>query len=286
MSEPQTPRILDARIEAEKIRTMYKDDLTQRTFKALVLGEKGTGKTRLLQTARLPVHIDSFDTGGTQTLEDIIKRGDIIADTRYEADDPLGPFAFSEWRRNMEQRMRGKYFESLGTYCLDSCTTWSDSIMYWVQDQAEKADKTGKLKILGTAPRRNHDYAPQKVQIGVWLKRILSLPCDVIVTGHLYGVYESTHLDDGTVEERLVAYRFMSTGKGTVTIPLPFSEMWVMRTKPSSRGAEYQILTGRSGLYQGTTRIGREGRFELFEPADVKKLLKKAGWPTADKEKL
>lgn len=162
--------------------------------------------------------------------------------------------------------------------------------MYWVQDQAEKSDKTRMLKLLGAAPRRNHDYVPQKAQIGVWLKRILSLPCDVIVTGHLYGVYETTHVDDGTLhgttEERLTAYRFMSTGKGTVTIPLPFSEMWVMLPKPSSRGIEYQILTGRSGLHLGTTRIGREGRFALFEPADIKKLLKKAGWPTTDKEKL
>ena len=282
MSEPSKP-FLDARIEVQKLRDLYKNDITQRTFKALVIGEKGTGKTRLLKTARLPVHIDSFDTGGTQTLEDSIKKGDIVVDTRYENDDPLDPFAFSDWRHSMEQRVRSKYFESIGTYCLDSCTTWSDSIMYWVQDQAEK---TTKLKLLGTAPRRNHDYVPQKAQIAVWLKKILSLPCDVVVTGHLYGVYETHHLDDGTIEERLVAYRFMSTGKGTVTIPLPFSEMWVMQTKPSPRGTEYKILTGRSGMYQGSTRIGRDGRFELLESADIKLLLKKAGWPTADKEKL
>ena len=186
----------------------------------------------------------------------------------------------------MEQRIKGKYFESIGTYCLDSCTTWSDSIMYWVQDQAEKSDKTGKLKILGTAPRRNHDYVPQKAQINVWLKRILALPCDVIVTGHLYGEYERHHLDDGTTEERLVSYRFMSTGKGTVTIPLPFSEMWIMLPRPSPRGVEYRILTGQSGMYRGSTRIGRDGKFETFEKADIRSLLKKAGWPTVDKEKL
>lgn len=287
MSEANTkqqPAILDARIEAEKLRTRYVD--TPSKFAALVIAEKGQGKTSLLRTARLPVHIDSFDPGGTIVLEDMIKKGDIIADTVYEQEDPLAPFAFSEWRRNTEQRIRGKYFESFGTYCLDSSTTWSDCIMYYTQAEAERNDKTGSLRLLGKAPRRNHDYVPQKALIQVWLRRLLTLPCDIIVTGHLYGQYEKRRAEDGTEEDRLTGYRFMSTGKATVVIPLEFSEMWVMVSSRTPTGVNYEIITGRDGYYLGSTRLGNRGKFSIREEANVKKLLKKAGWPTADKPKL
>lgn len=282
--QAQPSGILDARIEAEKLRTKYATNPEH--FAALVIAEKGQGKTSLLRTARLPVHIDSFDPGGTIVLSDMIRKGDIIADTIYEQEDPLNPFAFGEWRRTMEHRIRTKYFESISTYCLDSCTTWSDCIMYHVQDQAEKSDKTGNTRLLGIAPRRNHDYVPQKALIQTWLRKLLSLPCDVIVTGHLYGQYERRRLEDGTTEDRLTGYRFMSTGKATVVIPLEFSEMWVMVTKQAGGTSKYEIITGRDGYYLGSTRLGNRGKFALHEEADIKVLLKKAGWPTADKAKL
>lgn len=279
MAEQQ---FLDARIEAEKLRTKYADNPQQKKFSALLIGEKGCGKTSLLRTARLPVHIDSFDPGGTIVLEDMIKKGDVIADTLYEDENPMDPFAFSEWQRNVETRVRSKYFESIGTYCLDSSTLWSDSIMYWIQKRAQ----TGNLQLLGNAPRRNHDYVPQKVQIQVWLKRLLALPCDVIVTGHLYGVYEPVRTIEGDFEDKLTKYRFLSTGKATVVIPLEFSEMWVMVPTPAPGGVKREIITGYDGMYAGSTRLGNRGKFDLREKPDIKALLKKAGWPTNDKAKL
>lgn len=281
MSEATTS-FLDARIEAEKLRTRYSENRGKR-FAALLIGEKGVGKTSLLRTARLPVHIDSFDPGGTIVLDDMILKGDIVADTSYEEEDPLAPRAFAEWRRNMEDRVRKKYFNSFSTYCLDSCTLWSDSIMYWVQN---KADINGSLGLLGNAPRRNHDYVPQKVQIQAWLKKIIALPCDVIVTGHLYGIYEPYKTKEGDIDERLTKYRFLSTGKATVVIPLEFSEMWVLVSTSTSEGRKYEIITGPDGMYWGSTRVGNRGKFSLREKPDIKALLKKAGWPTNDKEKL
>ena len=215
---------LDARLEATKLRELYKVNPSQHSLKILVVGEKGSGKTRLLRTARRPIHVDSFDPGGTQVLDDLINRGDIVADVKYETEDPLKPWAFAEWRRNFEARANSKYFESFGTYCLDSCTTWSDAIMNWVLCQAK--DKTGKPDSrAGEAPKWQADYTPQKVQITNYLKKMLALPCDLIVTGHINGVYEhrwnSISQEDEPV---LTGYRFLSTGKGTVIIPLLFSD--------------------------------------------------------------
>ena len=280
LSEPAQKQFLDARIEAEKLRTKYTSDPRLQSFRVLVTGEGKTGKTHLLRSARRPVHIDSFDPGGTLVLRDLIAKGDIIADTVYELEDREKPTAFREWCRTFEQRVRSKYFESIGTYSLDSSTMWADAIMNWVLDAA---------KIAGKAPRWAHDYIPQKVEIQNWMRRILSLPCDIVVTGHLDGIYEATVLNRGSKDEEtvqvLTGYKYMTTGKGAVIIPLMFDEHWTTFAEEKGLGTEYKLLTAKWKLYRAGTRIGR-GVFSTFEVPDIKALLKKAGWPTNDKAKL
>ena len=282
MSEPTSVQlgILDARIEADKLRTKYANDPRLQSFRVLVTGEGKTGKTHLLRTARRPVHIDSFDPGGTLVLRDLVAKGDVVADTVYELEDREKPTMFREWCRTFEQRVRGKYFESIGTYSLDSSTMWADAIMNWVLDAA---------KIAGKAPRWAHDYVPQKVEIQNWMRRILSLPCDVVVTGHLDGIYEATVLNRGSRDEEtvqvLTGYKYMTTGKGAVIIPLMFDEHWTTFAEEKGQGTEYKLLTAKWKLYRAGTRIGR-GVFSTFEVPDIKALLKKAGWPTNDKPKL
>lgn len=275
MSEELPKYLLDARIEAERLRTRYTNDPRQHSFRVLVTGESGSGKTHLLRTARRPVHIDSFDPGGTLVLRDLIERGHVVADTIYESEDRTEPMMFREWARTFEQRVRSKYFESFGTYCLDSSTMWADAIMNWVLLEAKRS---------GQAPKFTHDYVPQKIQIQNWLKRVLALPCDVIVTGHLEGDYES-RIIEGEEVRVLTKYKYMTTGKGSIIVPLLFDEQWTTVATEKGSGTQYQLLTSKHGLYQAKTRIGR-GVFGTFEVADIKALLKKAGWPTEDKAKL
>ena len=271
----ETPHVLDARIEVEKLRTRYASDPHQQSFSVLITGESKTGKTHLLRTARKPVHVDSFDPSGTLVLRDLIKKGDVVADTIYEEEDRTSPTMFREWARNFEQRVRNKYFESFSTYCLDSSTLWADAIMNHVMSKDKRA---------GEAPNFYKDYNPQKVEIQNWMKRILALPCDVIVTGHLEGEYDDK-IVNGELVRDLQRYKYMTTGKGAIIIPLMFSELWVTFAETSLRTVEYKILTAPWRMYRAGTRIGR-GIFDIFEKPDIKLLLKKAGWPTADKEKL
>ena len=72
----------DAAAELNRVRKYYAGDPLQKRFSALVTGETNAGKTFLLRTARLPVHIDSFDPGGTKGLRDMIASGDVVADTQ------------------------------------------------------------------------------------------------------------------------------------------------------------------------------------------------------------
>jgi hypothetical protein len=258
---------LDARLEAEKLRKLYQES-DQGTFKALVTGETGTGKTYLLRTARKPVHIDSFDPGGTKGLRDLILKGDIVADIQYELEDPLKPQYFQLWRRNFEQRYIGKYFESFGTYVLDSSTMWAEAIM---NDILLKAGRAGETPLWGK------DYMPQKILIHNFMKRILNLPCDVIVTGHLKGLTD----DEGNTTK----WRYMTTGQGAVVIPLLFDEIYVTTSRERAKGIEYRLLTASTGLYSAKTRIG-QNKFDTYEEPNIKLLLKKIGWDTRDKPRL
>ncbi len=252
--------------EASKISQMYANDPRQNSFNALVLGESGTGKSFLARTCRKPIHVDSFDPGGTKNLTDLIAKGQVIADTTYEAEDPSKPTAFVDWTANMERRFKMDYFAHFGTYVLDSSTTWGEAVMNWVLKKAH---------IAGQAPRWAHDYVPQKVAIRNWLRRLMDLPCDLILTGHLEGSKDEV---TGSM-----SYRYMTTGKGVVTIPLLFDEIYVMNPKETSKGVEYRILTQSTGKYVARSRLAKVGLLSQYESADIKSILKKAKMPTDDK---
>ena len=131
--------------------------------------------------------------------------------------------------------------------------------------------------IPGESPRFTKDYGPQKVLIINWLKMCLSLPCDFILVGHLEAQKDK--------EGGIISYRYMTTGKGEVTIPIEFDEQWLMVTKESSKGLTYKVLTRNTGMLPASTRLG-EGVFETYEEPNIKKLLKKAGRNIEDKPLL
>lgn len=256
--------------EVERLRSEYASSPKQQKVNILLTGESGTGKTHLLRTARRPVHVDSFDPGGTKGLSDLIEQGSIIVDAEYESEDPEKPSKFSRWKNMFDYRNERKYFESIGTYCLDSCTLWSEAIMNWQLNNAKRP---------GTAPLWNKDYIPQKVEINKAMRKIMDLPCDVIVTGHLRPQFE-THSDDET--PILTGYRFLSTGQGAIVIPLLFDEIWVSLAEERGGKVTYSILTEKLGLYLAKTRIGR-GKFNTKEVPDLKKMFEKVNLNWKDK---
>lgn len=254
--------------EAKKIQEYYKQDPQQKKFNLLLMGESGTGKSFFARTCRKPVHFDSFDPGGTKGLRDWIEKGEIIVDSQYEGEDPKKPFAYKEWKKNFDWRLKENYFSLFGTYYLDSSTTWSSAIMNWLLDKAG---------IAGEAPRFTKDYTPQKIEIQNYMRKILDLPCDVIVTGHLELKEDP---DRGHI------FRLMTTGKGAITLPLLFDELWVTKTKEKASGSEFQILTQSNGLYMARSRLAKDGLLNPIEVPDMKAIRKKVGLPNDDKPLL
>jgi len=255
--------------EARKVQEFYNNDPKQKSFKALILGELGTGKTFIMRTARKPVHIDSFDPGGTKCLRDEVARGEVIADTQYEAEDRLEPWAYQAWKTNFERRRAMGYFDKVGTYAIDSATSWAEAIMNRILQKA---------MIPGQPPRFTKDYTPQKTEIFNMLSRCLSLPCDFILTGHLEQYEDAI--------DSAIRYRFMVTGKGTVIIPTKFDEIYVMVPKETSEGVNYRLLTKNTGTYTARSRLAKGGALETYEKPDLKNILHKAGMNTEDKPLL
>lgn len=262
-------KMLKIKAEVAKLQSMYAEDQSNHSFNCLLLGESGSGKTFLMRTARKPVHIDSFDPGGAKGLDEYIRKGEVIVDSRYGNEDPKKPFAFELWKKEMAKREQLGYFEMLGTYCLDSSTTWAESIMNEILKRAGLA---------GAAPRFTHDYNPQKIEIRNWLRELLALPCDFILTGHL-----ESYKDEVTGG---VSYRYATTGKGVQTIPLLFDEIWVMSPKSGSKGVDYRILTQSTGTYVARSRLAKDGLLSQYEEANIKTLLKKAKMNYDDKQLL
>lgn len=251
--------------EVKKLQEDYNNDPRQKKFNILLTGESGSGKTYLTRTCRKPVHIDSFDPGGSKCVSDLIDKKEIIVDTHYEGEDPTKPFAYKDWKANFDWREKNGYFDMFGTYMLDSSTTWSEAIMNWLLQKAG---------IAGQVPRFTKDYTPQKIEIRNYMRRILDLPCDVIVTGHLELKEDP---DKGHI------FRLMTTGKGAITLPLLFDEIWVLRAKEKANGTDYQLLLQPTDLYLARSRLAKNGKLSAIEVPDVKALKKKVGLVSEDK---
>lgn len=261
-----------ANLMALKLRETYNKEHV-RKFNALVYGAIGTGKTTLITTARKPILLDSFDPNGAETraILPLIESGDVIV-RDYGHDRWHKPIQYAKWAKETEELKRTGFLESIGTYALDSLTSFQRSMMYHILTLNKKGIKQELNMPSQTA------YGVQLNTMIDIINDIMAFPCDVIITGHI-----TTERDQVTLEEET---RLLLSGQQSEVVPTEFMEKWITRVI-RGQGGEYQhkLQVKNDGKYKAETRIGG-GVFETFEDPDVKALLKKAGWDTSDKPKL
>ena len=170
-------------------------------------------------------------------------------------------------------------FARFGTYCIDSATMFGEAVMNY---------QLGCRGSAGDPPRRNLDYMPQKVFIVNYIRKLMSLPCDFILTGHLREIKKRISFDTKTgVEREEIKYRFFTVGQAVITVPLLFDEIYVLVGKGEGRdGPKREMLIDSLGTYIARSRLKGNGKLNATEEPNIKKLLRKAGFSSEDKPKL
>lgn len=260
-----THPVLDVQKEWSDVLANYeKNKLLKADF--IIIGYSGVGKTHLLRTCPQPAYVDSFDKGGTRgVLDDMISERKITVDPRWENDSTLNPSAFKRWDDNFTRLVRSGFFESVGTYALDSMTSLSDAIMAYVLKKAGRA---------GKKPDYYEDYPEHHRIIRDSIQMIWSLPCHTILTGHI-----DTMKDD--VSGAIIS-SLMLPGKSAVKVPIHADEIYILEVKETKDGLEHTLLTRNTGKLRARTRIGSR-KFATREPADIRALIEKAGFNAEDK---
>lgn len=252
---------LDVTKTLEDLKKMYEESPHSKSFKGIVYGGTGSGKTHLIRTCRTPILVDSFDPGGQHTNEDYLKDGRIYADTRWELEDPENPTSFMEWDKVFTGRKREGLFSNIGTYVIDSATTLASSIMNTILKKAGRA---------GAFPFQQ-DYGPAMAILEKVVHVLTTLPCDVLLLCH------EDSMKDEVTGKMFISPLFWGKLKGR--LPLLFDEIYHAESKEAAGGVvKYTLLTRSTGLYQARTRIGSDGKFDTYEEPNITRLLQKAGY--------
>ena len=231
----------------------------------ILMGESGVGKTKFLETCRKPVLLDCFDPGGYKVLRDAITRKEVFV-RDYSTDSYKTPHEFTKWEQQVMRDMASGLFNDLGTYCIDSLTTFLHSLSYQTSRSQKRAD--GVLAI--------QDYNIIYNTIRDIVKNLSSYGCDFIMTAHI-----ENEKDDiiGIVRSRIKTFKSLK-----VEIPLLFDEKWVMESEDSSTGVRRFITTRNSGRIMASSRADANGKWDLKEEPDLKKMFMKLGRKLEDKK--
>ena len=274
----QTQAPLDIKATAQELRNLYSTNTSQEMGHFLVIGEKGAGKTSLALTCPKPILIHSFDPGGTAlyNVPEMVKRGELLVDNRYEVDDYRHPSAYLEWEKEFNRLRRGDFFKSVGTYVLDSLTTFGNS-MIWRIMQKENRIPPGMDAAMDEKAKgmRIQDYM-QLLNHTVRTTRIISsLPCHTLILGHI-------GRDLNEADQRVIRL-LLYPGQSKDQVPINLPEFYVLLKEGGPKGATRYLLTEDDGEYRATTRMGGGGVFAKKEEPNIRALLKKAKRPYEDR---
>lgn len=272
-----TQQIEDPQAEMERLRAAYEETSSSIGYNALIVGMPGSGKTFTATSAVGPIHFDTWDPSGHVTLmtqfQDELKSGKILMDRRWQKERKIdvrgkaqGTRLYDTWCGEMDKRLQVGYFDNLGTYVLDSLTSFAGAVMNAVDIATGKPFGERSQPMWGKAMDLVEDQ----------MAMLASLPCDVIVLGHIE--YIQSHSADGIPTGRPYPVIISLGKKLSPKLMKTFSEVYLQEVDDKSKRV---LHTHRYGQFDYLkTSLGKLAQQEV---PDIKYLLKKAGLPTEDK---
>lgn len=263
---------LDITAEISRIQGMYNSP-DKRFANFLIIGDYGKGKTYGMRNAPGPVLIHSFDNGGSISVQDAIDEGRIISDRRFEGDSAVNPRAYRLWEQEFRRLQTGGVFEQIGTYVIDSWTSFSASIMYEILKARGRkpSDKLDLGKDPDIVPELS-DYNVQQKTLAQWVAEICALPCHCVFLAHYL-------INEDKTTGRTYSSVMMDGKKFAQMVPSLFDEVYYADSKPAGPGkVEYYYRTIPMGIFNARSRMSRNGLLTGQEPQDLRAILKKTGF--------
>lgn len=237
----------------------------QKKTNIIIIGSYRTGKTRCaIETSPTPVLAHSFDPTGFDTVRHLHDGKNYILDTQFESDNPHEPTTFRKWDEVYHQMKKDGVFNHIGTFVLDSLTTWCDAAMNVVLD---RAGRPGQAPV--STDWKKNDWSDQKTIVFNSIQDILSLPCNVIMTAH-----PTTYQDKVTGATHSAP---MLTGNLKDKVPLLFSFIFYALTRQDSTGIKYELLTQPDGQYKAGARLPSGKSLDKYEEPNITNILRNVG---------
>jgi hypothetical protein len=260
---------LDINKEISDLQGMYSKSVTAKYIRMLQFGDYKSGKTSAIMTCPRPIHIDSWDPGGSKVLQAGIKEGWIIVDNQWEGEDPADPKMFEKFDSTYRARKAAGYFEFFATYVLDSITTFSAATMNYTLKRRKRIDN---IPVSGKGG--DNDYVEMQAKLGPIVRDMLNLPCHVIINAH-------PDINEDDFGKRFIGP--MVSGRLRTELPIVLDEIYYLRVQETKDGLVRKYLTQPDGIYRCGSRLATNGMIDTWENIDIRNIIKKGGYEWKDK---
>lgn len=247
----------------DELRAIYDSDEQTKLLKSLFYGGWGTWKTTLATTMPRPILFQTFDPGGDKVfhVQKGVEDGSIIVDKRFqERTWENSENRFREWNDDYKKMKQNGVFENIGTYVLDSLTTFQRFVVDASIDGNTKNQRISKNMPVKVPQMR--DYNVQGAAIEYAISDMLELPCHVMIIAHS---------EEDIDEDSGVRYcQPLIIGKKLrKQLPVLFDEIYI--SIEDRKGV--QLLTKPKNYYKAKSRIAKFSpkifdAYKIEEPKD------------------
>lgn len=214
-------------------------------LKLMIYGPSGTGKTVFATSFPGPIYVLDFD-GKVSSAARYWQEHDpnrleaIKVDDFTPSGEPFSKFRAMIAKLESAAANKEKPFP-FKTIVLDSFTTFSDALMRHIMSENKQ------IKRMEDHTPAMQDYLIFNNHFKPMVQRILSLPCNIVATGHIA-------LDKDEVSGELVKRPLLS-GKLPESIPILFEEVYRSFTKEVDEKTRFLAQTRPDGVHVTRTQI-------------------------------